>query len=545
MHLHRTGLFIALAGLAGCILADPSDRTSDSDSDGDLATGHAARPIVNGVDTTDYPTTGVLLAGPDPGSLICSGTLIGCDVFLTAGHCVCLGGGAQCQDPAPEEELAVYLQNVGVVPVVRRHVHPGYTFPDNDVAVLELAHPVTGVVPSPLQPSAVPLGTTATIAGYGRSGGNLEDYGIKQAGDVVTDVCPRAARRPGHICWHYQGEGANTCNGDSGGPLFVAGEAGLAVAGITSGGTRFDCLEGDRSYDNDVFTFREFITGAVGGERLGEASCGALPQVGEDGAAVESQQGHLARDEEATLAFDAPPGTSEIRVTLNATDGSNLDLFVRHGQPPTETEHDCAAVDPGSYGACTIEAPELGPWHATVRAKRAGDYQMTVTVFAGVLVALDDAYAGTADAVLAVAAGDGVLANDEPGLNGPLAAEVVDAPAHGEVALAADGSFRYTPAAGYVGDDSFTYRASDGVQVGTAAVALTIGPADDDDDDGDGDPDPDPDPDNDGDGDEHGDGGCRAAGGGSGPLSCFLLLALLPLRRRVSGEVSHRTRPPR
>ena len=507
MHLHR--LFFACALLAGCT----ADLTATSDE---------ARPIVNGTPTTEFPTTGILLSGGEGGSLICSGTLIGCDVFLTAGHCTCFGDGADCQDPEPDETLGVYLQNVGFVPVVKRHVHPDFSFPDNDVSVLELARPVTGVAPTPLQATAVPLGVTATIAGYGRSGGNLEDYGIKQAGDVVTDTCPRTAQGPGHICWHYEGEGANTCNGDSGGPLFVAADGKLAVAGITSGGTRFDCLEGDHSYDNDVFTFKDFIASTVGADRIGQASCGALPQVGGDGATVESQQGELARNEEASLDFDVPAGTSEIRVTLNATDGQNLDLFVRRGDPPTAEENDCAAADPTSYGACIIEAPEPGEWHALVSARRAADYQLTVTVFAGAPLAVDDTYSGEQDIALEIAAEGGVLANDEPGVRGPLSAEVVEQPAHGALELAADGGFHYTPAAGYAGDDSFTYRASDGTQESVATVALTItaGDGGDGDDDDSGAPD-----------DDEGGCGCRSTDG-SGPLSFLLLVAFLSLRRR-------------
>src|SRR5262245_1551652 len=46
--------------------------------------------IVNGVEATGYPTTGVLLVG-NPGLmfLTCSATLIGCETVLTAGHCFC------------------------------------------------------------------------------------------------------------------------------------------------------------------------------------------------------------------------------------------------------------------------------------------------------------------------------------------------------------------------------------------------------------------------------------------------------------------------
>ena len=70
-----------------------------------------------------------------------------------------------------------------------------------------------------------------------------------------------------------------------------------------------------------------------------------------------------------------------------------------------------------------------------------------------------------------------MLANDEAPV-GPLGgAEVVSGPTHGSLELAADGSFVYTPEAGYVGPDSLEYRASDGSYATSAVVAFTVEPA--------------------------------------------------------------------
>ncbi len=75
----------------------------------------------------------------------------------------------------------------------------------------------------------------------------------------------------------------------------------------------------------------------------------------------------------------------------------------------------------------------------------------------------------------------GVLANDTDPENDPRSAVAVTQPAHGTLALAANGSFLYTPTANYSGPDSFTYRVNDGVRdsLATATVNLTVTPVND------------------------------------------------------------------
>ena len=72
----------------------------------------------------------------------------------------------------------------------------------------------------------------------------------------------------------------------------------------------------------------------------------------------------------------------------------------------------------------------------------------------------NDSYGVSHDQVLSVPAA-GVLANDVDNNNLPLSATLVSGPANGTLAFNPDGSFDYTPNAGYVGPDSFTYIASD------------------------------------------------------------------------------------
>ena len=91
-------------------------------------------------------------------------------------------------------------------------------------------------------------------------------------------------------------------------------------------------------------------------------------------------------------------------------------------------------------------------------------------------MANNDSYTATENTPLAVAA-PGVLANDTDSSNSPLTAVLVAGPAHGTLALNADGSFTYTPATNFLGTDSFTYEVGDGMAFsGTATVTLTVAP---------------------------------------------------------------------
>lgn len=102
-------------------------------------------------------------------------------------------------------------------------------------------------------------------------------------------------------------------------------------------------------------------------------------------------------------------------------------------------------------------------------------------------LARPDFYSMAADTVLQVAP-PGVLANDVDPDGRTLIAELVKGPAHGELKLSPDGGFTYAPPAGFVGTDTFLYRArvaSDAPTPasrdvvppgGLAIVTITVGP---------------------------------------------------------------------
>ena len=70
---------------------------------------------------------------------------------------------------------------------------------------------------------------------------------------------------------------------------------------------------------------------------------------------------------------------------------------------------------------------------------------------------------------------NGVLANDLDPNSDPLTAVKVSSPANGTLTLNANGSFTYSPNAGFSGTDSFTYKANDGqADSNTATVTITV-----------------------------------------------------------------------
>ncbi|MBD2252792.1 Ig-like domain-containing protein, partial [Nostoc parmelioides] len=90
-------------------------------------------------------------------------------------------------------------------------------------------------------------------------------------------------------------------------------------------------------------------------------------------------------------------------------------------------------------------------------------------------VTVNDSYSTQAGQQLVVGATNGVLSNDTDAQSDPLTAAVVQAPSNGSVTLNADGSFAYTPNAGFVGTDSFTYLANDTkANSAPATVSITV-----------------------------------------------------------------------
>lgn len=94
-------------------------------------------------------------------------------------------------------------------------------------------------------------------------------------------------------------------------------------------------------------------------------------------------------------------------------------------------------------------------------------------------LAMNDAYETVEDEILQIDA-PGILANDLEPDGQALHITVAEEPQFGTLVLNQDGSFEYTPAADFNGDDHFSYRISDGeLQSELALVTIKVLPAND------------------------------------------------------------------
>ena len=180
-------------------------------------------------------------------------------------------------------------------------------------------------------------------------------------------------------------------------------------------------------------------------------------QVGEDGSLVVTPvDGLLANDSDAD-------GDELTAVLVDSTRWGDLEL-ASNGSFTFAPARDSSGVVTFRYAASDGTLADTA----------------TVTITVGTAndapVAADDAFDGTEDEVLTIVAAAGVLANDTDGDGEALTATVVDSPRWGELELASNGGFAFTPARDSSGVVTFRYAASDGLLSDTATVTLTIAP---------------------------------------------------------------------
>jgi VCBS repeat-containing protein len=182
-------------------------------------------------------------------------------------------------------------------------------------------------------------------------------------------------------------------------------------------------------------------------------------------------------NEDATLTVNAAGG-----LLVGDTDAENNPLSA-------------SVVSPPAHGALTLNADGSftyvpssnfsGPDTFTYRVSDGDQFSNNATVTINIQavndapVASGDTYFGFLDMPITATAQTGVLINDSD-VDGPsLSAILVDDVQFGSLVLNPNGTFTYTPAAGFTGTDGFTYKLSDTLaESSVVAVNLIVNSAD-------------------------------------------------------------------
>jgi hypothetical protein len=236
-----------------------------------------AGAITNGqLDNGEHPYVGVMVAyvGGQP-AWRCSGTLVSPTHFLTAGHCTYGADSAAVwfeDDLRPEARGGTgYPLGGGTSYAGTPHTHPQYddnAFYQHDLGLVVLKKKVK----MPAYGSLPKLGffdglfvkrgqnkQTFTAVGYGLQRNMPEGSGLTQA-DVVrmkatlsiinADAAFGEKKAGNSVLFTNNAATGGTCNGDSGGPIFIAGTT--TVAAVTSFGMNARCAGTGGGYRVDT-----------------------------------------------------------------------------------------------------------------------------------------------------------------------------------------------------------------------------------------------------------------------------------------------------
>lgn len=249
-----TTSFLAALSLVGCTNGGGDSETTNEDG--------STRPvqqcsliglqprIINGTacEEGNSPVVSLELIYEGGAKNLCSGTLIKRDTVLTAGHCF---------DQGEEQGLETIIVTGGSTGTGSQRVaaaeysrHDGYDSSidgavKNDVALVTLERSLSLPTSSIFASADLKVGDPLAIFGFGLD--EDERTGIFKSGTMTIDSITQD-----NIYAIYSKTSSNTCNGDSGGPVYMRGtrpdgKTITGLVGVVSAGLGEGCPVGQPS----------------------------------------------------------------------------------------------------------------------------------------------------------------------------------------------------------------------------------------------------------------------------------------------------------